>query len=306
MEISKKDTYTGFGLAILATFIWSGNYIIARGIHQQIGPVSLNFFRWFIASIVIFPLGLKKFKMERKIIAANRSYIFWVAVTGISLFNTLIYIAGHHTSAINMALIGTTSAPIFVIILSAIFLREKNNALRIIGLLFCIAGILFLLSGGSIQQLMNFHFSTGDLWMLLAGFLFAVYSILVKIKPNGISALSFLFVTIILGTLLLFPLFLIEYNSMTISWNWRLVTIIAFLGIGPSVISYFCWNLAIQKLGASRTTLFSNLIPIFSAWEAVIFLSEKITALQIISGLIVILGLIIANSKKANMPPTVK
>ncbi|MEQ1623883.1 MAG: DMT family transporter, partial [Sediminibacterium sp.] len=70
---------------------------------------------------------------------------------------------------------------------------------------------------------------------------------------------------------------------------------ILYLGIGTSVISFLCWNIALQKLGTGRTVIFGNLIPVFSTLEAVWFLGEKVTLIHWISGLIVILGLIIAN-----------
>jgi drug/metabolite transporter (DMT)-like permease len=67
------------------------------------------------------------------------------------------------------------------------------------------------------------------------------------------------------------------------------------LGIGTSVLAFWCWNLAIGKLGAGRTVLFGNLIPIFSTLEAVFILGETITPIHFYSGILVIAGLVIAN-----------
>jgi drug/metabolite transporter (DMT)-like permease len=75
--------------------------------------------------------------------------------------------------------------------------------------------------------------------------------------------------------------------------------IILYLGLGTSVISFLCWNAAISRLGAARTALFGNLIPIFASLEAVFFLGEKISVLHLISGVVVITGLIIANLRKS-------
>ena len=103
------------------------------------------------------------------------------------------------------------------------------------------------------------------------------------------------------GTLLLLPFFILEVrNTDPVSWNWNLVSIIVYLGLGASVISYLLWNGAIARLGSARTALFGNLIPIFSTLEAVWILDEKITLIHIISGLLVVTGLIIANLRKSN------
>jgi drug/metabolite transporter (DMT)-like permease len=294
----KKDIYLGIALAIVATIIWSGNFIISRGVSQQIGPISLAFYRWLTATIIIAPFAWKKFTAEKKQVLNNRKYLGWVALTGITLFNTFVYVAGHYTTAINMALIGTTSSPIFATIMAVIFLREKLNNYRIIGMLICISGILLLISRGSLQTLASFHFSTGDLWVLAGAFAFAVYNILVRKKPGILSPINFLFVVFAAGTLMLFPFFIIEYvlGSQT-QWSISLIIAILYLGAGTSVIAFLCWNIALHKLGAGRTVLFGNLIPIFSAVEAVIFLGEKITRIHIISGILVIAGLVLANAK---------
>ena len=295
--IAKKDYYTGIALAVLATLIWSGNFVIARGVNQQIPPVSLAFYRWSLATVLIAPLAIKKFKEEKQIVLTNWKYIFWVALTGITLFNTFVYVAGHYTSAINMALIGTTSSPIFATIMAVVFLKERMNTFRIVGILLCVAGIVLLLSKGSWENLASFRFSVGDLWVLAGAFAFAVYNILVRKKPGGISAINFLFVIFLLGTILLFPAYLTELNiTGPVQWNGNLYGSIIYLGLGTSVISFLCWNAALQKLGTGTTVLFGNLIPIFSTLEAVWLLGEQINTIHLISGLLVIGGLIIANT----------
>ena len=295
--IAKKDYYTGIALAVLATLIWSGNFVIARGVNQQIPPVSLAFYRWSLATVLIAPLAIKKFKEEKDIVLKNWKYIFWVALTGITLFNTFVYVAGHYTSAINMALIGTTSSPIFATIMAVIFLKERLNAFRIIGILLCVAGIVLLLSKGSWENLASFTFSVGDLWVLAGALSFAIYNILVRKKPTGISSINFLFVIFLLGTILLFPAYLKELNiTGPVQWNGYLYGSIIYLGLGTSVISFLCWNAALQKLGTGTTVLFGNLIPIFSTLEAVWLLGEQVNSIHLISGLLVIGGLIIANT----------
>ena len=201
---NQKSIFAGIALAILATLIWSGNFVIARGVYKIIPPVSLAFYRWLTASVIIFPIGIRSFMAERKIIWQHRSYFFWVSLSGVTLFNTCIYIAGHYVTAINLALIGTTSSPVFAIILAAIFLGEKITGMRMLGLGLCIAGILLLLSKGHTDNLLSFKFSTGDLFILAGALCFAVYSVLVKRKPAGVSGVNFLFVIFILFILAMF------------------------------------------------------------------------------------------------------
>jgi drug/metabolite transporter (DMT)-like permease len=293
---AQKNFYTGVALAVLTAIIWSGNYVIARGISNEVPPVSLAFYRWGLASLCIAPIAFKKFNQERHSILQHKQYLFWTALTGVSIFNTFIYLAGHYTSAINLALIGTTSAPVFITIMAAIFLKEKVSKLRMIGMLICITGILFLISRGSLQTLAHFRFSKGDTLILISAFTFAIYNILVRKKPAGISPLVFLFTIFTIGSLCLLPFYIIEIlHQPPVEWNAHILVIILYLGIGNSIIAFFCWNASIQKLGASGTGLFGNLIPVFSTIEAVLFLGEAFSVIHLISGVLVIGGLIIAN-----------
>ena len=292
----KKDQIFGIGLAVLATMIWAGNFVISKGVNQLIGPISLAFFRWTLASLIIIPLAWSSFKKEKLYIKENIRYLFWVSLSGIALFNTCIYVSGHFTSAINMALIGTTSSPIFATIFAVVFLKEKINASRLIGLIICIIGILVLLSKGSFEKLLSLHFGIGDLWILAAGFCFAVYSVLVRKKPATISSLHFLMLIFSMGAMMLFPFFLIEtWYLPKPQFTPALIGSIIYLGFGTSVIAFLCWNIALQKLGTSRTVLFGNLTPIFSTLEAVLILGEKFSNIHILSGIMVIGGLVIAN-----------
>jgi drug/metabolite transporter (DMT)-like permease len=298
--VPTKQLYIGIGLAILATIIWSGNFIIARAVADKIPPISLAFYRWATASLIMLPLAYKKFSEEKQVVLQNKKYIFWISLSGITLFNTFVYYAGHHSPAINLALIGTTSSPVFSIVLAAIFLRERITPLRIIGLLLCISGIIYLIAQGSWEKLKAFHFSEGDVLILLGALAFAIYNIFVRKKPKGLSPVNFLFVIFTVGTLLLLPFFLWEVSTTpAVNWDMNMVLIILYLGLGTSVIAFLCWNVAINRLGAARTALFGNLIPIFSTLEAVWLLGEKITMVHIIAGITVITGLVIANLRKS-------
>ncbi len=296
---SSKNIYTGIGLATLATFIWSGNFIVARAVHQSFPPVSLNFFRWLLASIIIFPFAFRAFKKEWPVIRRSWHYLFWVSLSGISLFNTFVYIGAHYTSAINLALIGTTSSPVMSVLFARIFLKERVGWLRVAGMLLCLAGVLFLLARGDWNNLFSLQFGTGDLWVLLAAFCFAVYNTLVKKKPAAISPVSFLFTVFLAGSLMVLPFCIVELqHSAGISWNNQVIFSVIYLGLGASVICFLIWNTAIGHLGAGRTALFGNLIPVFSSIGAVILLDEKITVIHVISFILVVAGLLLANLKK--------
>ena len=295
----QRKVFIGISLAVLATLISSGNFIIARGVIKTIQPVTLAFYRWLMATVIIAPFAWKYFIAELRIIKQRCWFFFLAAVTGVSMFNTFVYVAGHYSSAINMAILGTCSSPIMSVILARIFLKEKISGLKIAGMVVCVLGILLLLSKGSIQNLIAFKFTNGDWWILAAALSFAIYNTTVRKKPGGTHPVNFLFTVFLLGTIVLFPFYLIELNKFGgIEINIANLSTILYLGLGASVICFYIWNKAIGALGSGRTALFGNLIPVFSSIEAVFFLGEKITPIHIISFILVVSGLVIANLKK--------
>lgn len=285
-------------LAILATLLWSGNFIVARATIDSISPVQLAFGRWLTASIIMIPIGLRSLKREWAAVVLGKTNIFLAGLFGVSLFNTLVYIAGHHAEAIQIALIGTTSSPVFSFLLARIFLKEKIPGKRVLGLLICITGIVWMITKGRWNQLGTIGLSTGDIWILLAALSFAAYNIFVKARPIQIGSVAYLTSIFFIGTALLAPFALTEMavgNHPEFSYS--LLAMVGYLGAGTSVAAFFCWNKAIGVLGAARASLFGMLIPVFSSFEAVIFLNEKILPSHIMGMVLVFLGVFLANMK---------
>ena len=295
----QRQIFIGIALAVLATLIWSGNFIVARGVINDIQPVALAFYRWLCATVIILPFAWKYFIAESGNIKDRFWFFVLAAATGVSMFNTFVYIAGHHSSAINMVILGTCSSPIMSVILSRIFLKERIPAWRITGMIVCVIGVLLLLSKGHLENLLSFRFTKGDWWILAAALSFAVYNTSVKKRPKAMHPVNFLFIIFLIGTIVLLPFYLWELKEQGgFEINIGNISTIIYLGLGASVICFYIWNKAIVALGAGRTALFGNLIPVFTSIEAVLFLNEKITSIHIISFILVVAGLLIANFKK--------
>jgi len=289
-----KQVQFGTLLAIIACIIWSGNFIVSRYSIQLAGPISLAFFRWSIATITMLPFAIQNFQKEKQLFKDNFSYFFWMALVGVALYNTMIYQAGHSTTAINMALFGSIIHPIVATLLAAWIVQEKLNWKSITGIALGIIGIIVLLSKGDLTTLLHLKITTGDLWMIGAGLCFGSYNVFVRKKPIGISNNSFLLVLFAIGTILLCPFAIYEMNYIQpVHFNKQLLFIVLYLGIGNSTIAYLLWNKAIHTLGSAKTALFGTLIPFLSSIEALFILNEQFNIFQIISGGIIICGILI-------------
>lgn len=290
----RKQNQIGAILAITSTIIWSGNFIVSRYAIHLAGPISLAFFRWTIASITMFPFAFLAIKNEWLIFKQNKLYFFLMGLIGIAIYNTLIYTSGHYTTAINMALFGSTVHPVVSALLGAALIHEKLHWKNITGMALCIFGTIYLLTKGDLINIIHFKIGSGDLLMILAGCCFGTYNVFVRKKPSGISNTSFLFCIFSLGAIFLLPAAIAEMKYIQpVIFNTHLLWIVLYIGIGNSTISYLIWNMAIQKIGPGKAALFATLAPLLSSYEAVLFLGETFNKAQITSGLIIIVGILI-------------
>ena len=286
----------GYLYAIMATAIWSGNFIIARGMSDFIPPISLAFSRWAVAALVLLPFVLRSLIAERQIIRDNIVYLSVTGLLGVTTFNTLIYIAGHTTTAINLTLIAI-SFPIFIILLVRIFYGERIGWMRGCGILTVVSGVVLLITKGDISVLLNISFAVGDIWMLSAAFIFAVYNLLVKRKPQELSFWSFQLSTFLLGLLFLSPFFVWEtLTTGPIEWNTTVYIAITYVGVFASLGAFGLWANAIFLIGPAKAGMLYYTLPLFSGIWAFLLLGEQVTMLHFFCVILILSGIIIANN----------
>ncbi len=295
-KISNKNI-VGYGFALLAVTLWSGNFVVARGLSTSIHPFALSFYRWLVATIVFTPFAIPYIKRDLLEIKKNFKYIFITALIGISSFNTLIYYAGRTTTAMNLSLIALTF-PIFILLISRFLHKEKIANRRFLGILIVISGVLLIVTKGNPKLLLSLTFNAGDPIMLFAAFCFAVHSMLVKNKSQKINIISFQYTTFLIGMVILLPFYLmVAKTNIDVLSDSKVYSSILYIGIFSSLISFVSWNKAIDKIGASSSGMIYFLMPLFSGIFAWLFLSETIKAYHLISGLLIVVGIVISNRK---------
>lgn len=294
-QLPSKHLISGYFFAIGATAIWSGNFIIARGLNDSIPPVSLAFWRWVVAVMVFLPFALKNLIAERKVIRKHFLYVCVTALLGITTFNTLIYFAGHTTTAFNLSLISITF-PVFIVILSRILFGDPITFRKGAGILLVATGVMLLIAKGDVSRLLNISFAMGDVWMLLAAIIFAVYSILLKQKPVELSIWTLQLSTFIVGLIFLLPFYVLERMVVP---NWELdgrtVGSILYVGIFASLSAFILWNKAIANVGPAKAGMVYYTLPLFSGFAAYLFLDEAIGTLHFYSAVLIVSGIVTAN-----------
>jgi drug/metabolite transporter (DMT)-like permease len=294
----QTQSTTGYLFVLAATAIWSGNFIVARGLSDSIPPVTIAFLRGLIAVVVLIPLGIRPFCREIKTVRKHLGYLALTGFFGVTVCNTLIYIAAHTSNALNMSLIALCS-PIFLAMFARLFLHDTFTLRRIAGLVTATLGAVLLITNGELSRLMSLTFSEGDVWMLLQASAFAVYSILVQVKPAELSQNVCLFSMFILGWLFLVPWFAWEITGVkSITVTPTAIGALIYLGVGPSLVAFFCWNRAIAIIGPVRAGLVYYCLPLLSGVEALLLLNEPVHWVHVLSGVLILAGVIVATRER--------
>lgn len=290
----QRTHYLGYLFALLAVSIWSGNFIIASGIVDTMPPITLAALRWITATIVFLPFAWKHIKRDMAAIMSFKWGLIAASITGVTLFNTLVYISASTTDTANMALFAS-STPAFVVILSRVFLGEPISRQRVLGLLLAIIGMMTIATRGNLNILLSMTFRVGDIWMFFAGLLWAIYSILVKKKPEGISPNSFLGITFFIGMLPLIPAAILEQQYAQ-PWTFTptVISVVLYIGIGASLIAFFLWNSAIMSIGPGTASLFQYFMPVFSGIGSFFLLGQPITVAHGIGFVLIFAGVFMA------------
>ncbi len=295
-EILKKtlnSKYLPYFIMILPPLFWAGNFVVGRAVvTAQLSPITLSFWRWFLAMLILLPFVIKPMWQQRKIIQAHFGKIVFLSVLSISAFNSLAYIALQYTTATNATLLNSF-IPIFILIIMGVFFKEKISNKQILGVLVSLMGVFVILTRLDINIIKHLTINKGDLWMLLAALDWALYSIFLKyLRPKGISPLPFLGIMLVIGTIVLIPVLLINpFNEAPIVWNNGMIKALAYIAIFPSIFAYLAWNYGMQKLGAATGGQFIHLMPLFGALMAVLFLGESIQLYHLLGGACIALGL---------------
>lgn len=286
-------------LATAATLIWSGNFVIARALHETVPPVQTAFWRWTIAMLAVAPLAAAQTWRQRALIRKHLGFLTLAALLGVTLFNSLIYQAGRSTSATNLALIAATS-PAMIVAFGVLTGGERVSRRRAAGLVIALLGVIALVSKASLSVLLGLEFSTGDLWMLVATATFAGYSAMVRRKPAGLTGLAFLFTTFVLGTLMLVPAYAV---SLSVQGGFTptggTLGALFYIGVCSSAVAYFTWNKAIDLIGATRAGFIYYLQPVFVAVVSYFALGEPTTPIQVACMGLIIVGIALGSGATA-------
>ena len=289
-----KDHINAYiGLTVTVLF-WAANTVIARGVIDNIGPFTLSFWRWLLALAIILPFSVAHVRREWSTLKANKWKLALLALLSVGLYNPILYIAAKFTTATNMSIIGS-NLPIVTVVIAAVVLKEIPRRMQIAGVIIAATGILVIITKSSLSDLLALKFSYGDILSVMLLFCWSFYSVLLRKFQIALHPLSLLTATISWGVLFCFPFYIAEEIFMPQAFvSVKMVSIIIFLSIFPSLLGYLYWNKGVMKVGANSAAWFLYLLPVFCFVLAFIFLGEQMYFYHITGSILVFIGLFLA------------
>ena len=285
-------------LLILTVLFWSGNFIVGRGIHNEIPPMTLAFWRWAVALLIILPFSLGHIVHQFDIIRRNLKILTVLAILSVTNFSIFIYMALKLSTATNTVLINSM-IPIYIVMVSRLGFKERITLRQSIGIAISLAGLMFIIANGNLSTLISVRFSKGDLWTICAGISWALYSVLLRKCPTELNSLSFLATLIIIGTLFISPFYIWEMSTgKTMNISQATIGSIVYVALFASILAYIFWNKAIQIIGANKTGIFIHLMPVFSIILAIIFLNEELREYHVKGTILIFTGIFLTTAGK--------
>ena len=293
-------------LLLLPPLLWAANAVFARIAIASIGPLWLNALRWGLALLILLPLGWRVLASHasRRQIGERWVHLGILGLIGVGAYNGLQYLALRTSTPVNVTLIAS-SLPLWAMIVGTLFYRAHPTRRQILGAGLSLAGVLTVLSRGDLDLLLGIQLVEGDLLMVVAIAGWAVYSWMLARPPASMSGAArpdwnwaeFLFAQCLFGVAVAFGVAGGgELVAPTISprWSWALVATIVFIAVGPSVIAYRAWGLAVAEGGPALAAIFYNLTPLFAAVLSVLVIGEWPQAYHGAAFALIVGGIVVA------------
>lgn len=217
------------------------------------------------------------------------------SILGVAAFTVAIFYALQFTTAINGALINAAT-PIYVILFGLVGIGQRSSWRNIAGAAVAFVGLVIIVTRGAPLQIFDFVINPGDLMIMSALVMWALYNILLREWPTKLTPFVFLTAIGLIGMAMMAPVVAIEFAlGAQLNVTWVAVTGVLYLGVFASIGAYGFWNFGVRRVGAAPATLFQYLIPVFAAVFAILLLDESLYLYHVLGGALTVAGIAVAN-----------
>lgn len=281
--------FSGIVYLLLATLLWSGNYIAGRVLAPDISALALNGIRWSLSAIELW-LILKISGRTLPLFKKWRAFLL-LGLLGMLIFSGLTYLGLHTVVAAQAGLI-SGCIPAMILFFSILLLKERPSIRAWIGMVISVLGIVVLFGLG--HALTGERFNLGDVELLIAALAWGLYTVLGRKFGTDLSPLTLTTGAAIYGAVLSDMVGLATLHHAVFHLTGSAWFALLYVSTAASVVAYVVWTLGVERMGASKAAPYMNLLPIWTVLLGVLLLGEHIHFTQIIGGLLILLGAVLA------------
>ena len=292
-----SKTQQAIALALVAVLCWSGNWVVGRSVRAEVPPMGLNFWRWSVAVLLLTPFALPGLIREWAALRAGWKPLVGLGVLGATMFQSMVYLGLQTTEAINALLLNATG-PIFTIVIARIILRDRVTTRQVLGIAISFLGVAWLVLRGDLQMVQTLGFAVGDIWIVAAMFVWGLYSVLLRYKPQA-SDLTIVYAIGVIGAAFMAPLWIWELaQGIQMQMNRPTGLSVAYVAVFASIIAFLSFNASVAVIGPTKAVTFLHFMPVFGSIMAIVFLGERLAFYHLTGFPVVMLGVLLATTSK--------
>ncbi len=299
MKARQSSNLTVYLLLIATTSIWGGGFVVTKAAVSMIPPMTLAALRFFLSSLFLIPWAIRVEGRIRPRDLWDVLLFAFLGFTGAFLYN-VFFIYGVKLNGAGESALIVAANPIVVGLLSALFLGERFGARHVVGLLLSLLGVATIISGGDLGAIARLDLRPERL-LLVGGVLsWAVYSVVGKVVMARYSPLTTTAYASAFGFLWLLPLGVREYLAGEVGrYDLAAVASLLYMSLFMTVLAFVWWYEGVRRIGAGRTAVFVNLMPVSAVIFSAAFLGEPVTVVHLLGGTLVISGVLVTTTGRA-------
>ena len=262
--------YTAWLVLAATLLLWSGNWIVARAVRDDISPGIATAGRLVLVLLILLPFTFSGIKRKFGRLQGG-NVLLALGLTGGGLHLAFQWLGLHYTTATSATLYLST-APLFILLLARPLLGERIAARQWLGIAVSFCGVALI---GTQGQLSVVSFNAGDALALASMALWGAYTVFLRMRRDDLDTPEFLTVLCAMGLITLLPWVAFEFiQGMQIKLSVNGIVAVVYSAIGSLLLAGAGWTYVVKRIGAARAGATMHLMPGITMLMSMLFLSE--------------------------------
>ena len=265
-----------YAALVCTTALWGSNGVVSRALMDTIPPLVMAAARWAVVFVVLLPLVWPERRAIAQSLRRDWKLLLLLTMLGSAPQTALVYTGLAASTAIHLGLLNST-IPVVIILISWGWYARRPSRLEAVGLAISLVGVFLILAHGDLRSLLHLQFNHGDLLMLGAVVVWAIYTLRLKDRPQSLSLFAFVFVLALIGELLTLPFAALQWvRAGGVHLGARELLGLLYIGAVATLVSAVLFSYGVERVGAVRAGILIHLMPVFSSVFAALFIGERL------------------------------